>query len=415
MSDIFTTRRPPALGTVLVDELEAMAKEKLKGYPNAFLYVFSSAGDGAAARANREELARWKIVPRVLRDVTQRSLKTMLFGHTHTAPVLIGPVSVQGLMHPDGELATAAAARALGVTYTMSNSATRTIEAVAAANGDGHRWYQLYRPIDDAITLSILSRAKQSGFTALVLTVDAPVSGWRPRDIGGAYLPTLHGFGAQVGLSDPVFAAALGEAPVLDVPAFPYDPARLDALFARGDERVRRVVRMSAEWTRQTYEGAFTSWEDLRFLRENWEGPLIVKGIMSVEDAELAMDHGVDGIVVSNHGGRQVEGAAPSLWGLQQICASPRVKAGQDSGKFTVLFDSGIRTGSDVIKAIALGAQAVLLGRPYMYGLALGGQEGVEQVLSSIISDLEVTLGLSGYKSIDEIRGKADKVLVRMS
>lgn len=414
MVDIYHQRKPPALGTLYMDELEQKAKDKLKGYPNSFLYVFSSAGNCAADVANRQELNKWKIVPRMLRDVTNRSLKVKLFGREHSAPVIVAPIGVQGLMHPDGECATAAAAANVGITYTMSNASSRPIEMVGQANGEGHRWYQIYWPVDNDCTLSIMRRAKASGFSALIVTLDTVIIGWRPHDLAVSYLPFIHGVGSQVGLSDPVFMKKHGEEPILDVPAFPYDPQRMDRLYEQGDEKVRRTVKMATKWLQQTNSGKFNTWQDLKFIRDNWDGPLILKGIMSVEDAELAIDNRVDGIVVSNHGGRQVEGSAPTAWALQQICASPKVRAAQDSGKFTVLFDSGIRTGSDIIKAIALGAQGVLLGRPFMYGLAVGGQEGVEEVLKCTISDLEVTLGLSGYKSIDEIRGKADKVLVKI-
>lgn len=414
MLDTYIERKPLAVPSFYFDDLEREAREKLKDRQDAFLYVFGSAGNCSAERWNRRELERWRIVPRMLRDATERNLETTLFGVTHRSPLLVAPVGVQGIVHPDGEIATARAARAVGVPYIMSTASTRTIEAVAAASGDGHRWYQLYWPVDKDITLSLLRRAKQNGFSALVITLDTMLLGWRPHDLQTAYLPFLHGVGAQVGLSDPVFMKMHGEAPIFDVPEFPYEPKKVEKRLQAGDEKTERTVNMAIQWMRQTNSGTFRTWEDLKFVRDNWDGPLVIKGIMSLKDAELAMSHGVDGIVVSNHGGRQVEAAAPAIWALEKICASPKVKAAQKSGKFTVLFDSGIRTGSDILKAVALGAQGVLIARPYMYGLAAAGQPGVEQVLKAILADAEISLGLSGYKNLQEIWGQADEVLVKL-
>jgi len=177
---------------------------------------------------------------------------------------------------------------------------------------------------------------------------------------------------------------------------------------------MQRAVHLGTEWLLEANSGTFRTWEDLKILRDNWDGPIILKGILSDKDALLAMEYGMDGIVVSNHGGRQVDGAVPSLWSLNKICSDPKIKAAQQNNKFTVLFDSGVRTGSDMMKAIALGAQGILLGRPFMYGLAAGGQEGVEQVVKTLLADLEITLGLSGFKNIDEIWGKADEILTRL-
>ncbi|THG99093.1 hypothetical protein EW026_g3182 [Hermanssonia centrifuga] len=415
MLEVYVSKKPPTLGTYSVDRIEQLAREKLKDRPDAFMYVFGSAGTYAAYAANRQELDKWKIIPRMLRDATVRDLDTTLFGVKYKSPIIVAPVGVQGIVHADGEIATATAANNVGVTYVMSTASTRTIESVGKANGSGHRWYQLYWPVDKDATLSLLQRAKASGFTALIVTLDTMLLGWRPHDLEKNYLPFLHGVGAQVGLSDPVFMGKYNEEPIMDVPDFPYDPEKYATLHAQGDEKTNRTMKMAAEWLKQTNSGTFKSWEDLKFLRANWEGPLILKGILAVQDAEMAMDYGVDGIVVSNHGGRQVDGAVPSIWALHKICSSPKIKAAQASGKLTVLFDSGIRTGSDIIKAIALGAQAVLLARPFMYGLAVGGQDGVEEVLRSTLADLEITLGLSGYKNIKEIQGRMDEVVVKIS
>jgi len=201
--------------------------------------------------------------------------------------------------------------------------------------------------------------------------------------------------------------------PENDRPDWPYVPSRTDELIAAGDENAKERASLGSHWIGETTSGSFRSWEELAFLKQHWDGPLIIKGIMRPQDAELAIDYGVDGIVVSNHGGRQVDGSISSLYALSQIMKSPKVRAAQASGQLTILFDSGIRTGSDIIKAVALGAQGVLYGRPFMYALALKGQEGVKSQLKAILADLEVTLGLSGHSSLDEIRGKADEILVR--
>ncbi|GJE92619.1 FMN-dependent alpha-hydroxy acid dehydrogenase [Phanerochaete sordida] len=414
MLDIYLERKPLALPSFYFDDIEREAREKLKDRQDAFLYVFGSAGNGSAERWNRRALDSWRIIPRMLRDATERNLETTLFGVRHRSPLLVAPVGVQGIVHPDGEIASAKAAAAVGVPYIMSTAATRTIEAVAQANGDGHRWFQLYWPVSDECTISLLKRAKANGFTALVVTLDTMLLGWRPHDLQTSYLPFLHGVGAQVGLSDPVFMATLDEPPILDVPAFPYDPKKTEKLLQAGDEKTESTCNAAIAWMRQTNSGTFHTWDQLKVLRDNWDGPLIIKGILSVQDAELAMAHGVDGIIVSSHGGRQVEAAVPAVWALEQICGAPRIRDAQKSGKLTVLFDSGVRTGGDMLKALALGAQAVLVARPYMYGLAVAGQAGVEQVLRALLADAEISLGLAGYKSVDEIWHNREEVLVKL-
>ncbi|KAH8082472.1 oxidoreductase [Cristinia sonorae] len=416
MKEIFTSRTPPGLGSVNAEKLEQDAKEKLKDHPDAFMYVFACAGSGKTGLANRAELERWRIIPRMLRDVTVRNVQTTIFGVKHPSPVFLAPVGVQAIVHQDGESASAAAAAKFGIPYIMSGASSRTIEAVGKANGNGHRWYQMYWPRSDDITVSLLGRAKAAGFNALVLTLDTMLLGWRTHDIDSAYVPFIHGVGAQTGFSDPVFMARHHE-PLIsdeDIPVFPYDFKEIDRKIRAGDQKLAKWMKLGGEWIAESTPGYFRTWEDLKFVRQHWDGPIVLKGIQSVEDAKLAIEHGMEGIIVSNHGGRQIDGAIPSLYALRLICADPTIKAAQESGKLTVLFDSGIRTGSDIFKAIALGAQAVLVGRPFVFGLACGGQAGVEQVIKSINADLEITLGLSGHKNLNEIRGKADEVLVRL-
>ncbi|AHH94781.1 lactate 2-monooxygenase [Kutzneria viridogrisea] len=349
--------------------LEEAARGKLE--PEPFWYVAGGAGSGATMRANREAFDRWRLVPRMLREVSERDLSTTLFGTRLASPVLLAPVGVQGIVHPDGELATARAAAALDVPMILSTASSTGMAEVAEANGDGHRWYQLYWPHDDEVTLSLLDRAKRAGFTALVVTLDTWTLAWRPHDLDNAYLPFLKGTGLAIPFGDPAFLAGLAKPPAEDLPA-----------------AILRWLPM--------FNGRSHTWEQLSLLRENWDGPIVLKGIQDVADARRAVDAGMDGIVVSNHGGRQVDGAIAALDALPAV-------AGAVGDQLTVLFDSGIRTGADVIKAIALGAKAVLLARPYVYGLALDGEAGVRHVLRSLLADLDLTLGLAGHRSVAEL------------
>ncbi|KAJ6542321.1 oxidoreductase [Mycena vulgaris] len=416
MEGVYRGRRgPQPLGTVSFEEIEAKAKDALKENPGAFTYAAGSAGIGSTYHGNLRAFEKYRIVPRMLVDATTRSLETTIFGVKHSSPVLIAPIGVQCIFTVEAELAPARAAKNLGLPFIMSQAASRSIEDVAEANGDGHRWYQLYWPATKEVLLSILSRAKANGFTALVVTLDTMLLGWRPVDLATSYVPYAHGVGIQVGTSDPVFMKRLGREPIKTRPKFPYDAAKMDQLFVAGDKEVQDAVYLGSQWLKECNSGLFRSWEDLRLIRENWEGPLILKGLQSVQDAEKCLDYGVDGIIVSNHGGRQLDGSISSLYALVRIMRSPTVKAAQASGKLTVLFDSGIRTGPDIIKALALGAQAVLLGRPWLYGGIVAGQEGIEQVLRHLHADLDGSLGLSGFTSLEEIQGKAEEILVELA
>jgi len=349
--------------------LEESARSVME--PGPFWYVAGSAGSGATTRANREAFDRWRLVPRMLRDATNRSLATTVLGTAMPAPVLLAPIGVQSIVHPDGELATARAAAELGVPMIMSTASSYTIEEVAAANGDGERWFQLYWPNDPDICASFLTRARAAGFTTLVVTLDTWLLGWRPHDLDQSYLPFIRGTGVAVYFSDPAFRARLAKPPEEDL---------LQAL---------------PLWL-TTAIGVDKSWDQLPFLRSHWDGPIVLKGIQHVDDARRAADAGLDGIVVSNHGGRQVDGAVASLDALPAIAEAV-------GDQLAVLFDSGVRTGADILKALALGAQAVLLGRPYVYGLAHGGQDGVRHVVRSVLADLDLTMALSGHRSLDEL------------
>ncbi|ANZ35609.1 alpha-hydroxy-acid oxidizing enzyme [Lentzea guizhouensis] len=351
------------------DALEDSARSRLG--PGPFWYVAGGAGSGATVRANREAFDRVRIVPRMLTNATERHLGVTVLGTELPAPVMLAPVGVQSILHPDGELATARAAAELGVPMVLSTASSHTIEEVAEASGDGARWYQLYWPNDPEVCASLLERAKKAGYTALVVTLDTWTLAWRPHDLDQAYLPFLRGVGTAIPFSDPAFRAGLQKSPEEDLPM--------------------AILR----WV-QLFTGTDKSWDQLAFLRQHWDGPIVLKGIQHPDDARKAVESGMDGIVVSNHGGRQVDGAVGSLDALPAIVEA----VGE---QVDVLFDSGIRTGADVVKALALGAKAVMVGRPFAYGLAHGGQVGVKHVLRSLLADFDLTLGLSGHRSPAEL------------
>lgn len=415
--DVYVQGHPPILGTVDIKTIEEKAREAMKDHMAAYMYTFGSAGTCSTDRANTKAFENYKLVPRMLVDVTNRNIETTIFGVTYPSPLLVAPIGVQGALHADGELATASAAGKVGVPFIMSTASCRSIEDVAKANGpNGHRWYQLYWPRTTEVTLSLLKRAKENGFTALVITLDTMILGWRPHDLETAYLPFACGVGIQVGTSDPVFMKRFDLPPrENERTKFPVEPEKIRmAGLEQGDEEVLRNMSLGKEWLAEVNSGAFRTWDQLKFIRDNWEGPIVLKGIQRVDDAEKAITQGIDGIIVSNHGGRQVDGAIASLDALDNIMRSHKVQAAQKSGKLTILFDSGVRTGSDVLKALAIGAQGVLIGRPAMYGLAIAGQEGVEQILLQTICEMHMNLGLCGYGSVKEIIGKKDEVLATL-
>jgi isopentenyl diphosphate isomerase/L-lactate dehydrogenase-like FMN-dependent dehydrogenase len=374
-SEIYLQGLAGALPPLTTDAaaLEDSARQRLDSGP--FWYVAGAAGTGATARANLAAFDGWRIVPRMLRDATQRDLGTTVLGTAMAAPVLVAPVGVQAIVHPDGELATARAAAALGVPIVLSTASSYSLEEVAKASSDGARWFQLYWPNDDELCASLLRRARDAGYSALVVTLDTWTLGWRPHDLDQSYLPFLRGAGCAIPFSDPVFRSRLAEPPERDLAA------------------------AVARWV-PTFTGTDKSWDRLPFLREHWDGPIVLKGIQHPDDARRAVDAGIDGIVVSNHGGRQVDGAIGSLDALPPVVAAA-------DGRIEVLFDSGVRTGADIVKALALGARAVLVGRPVAYGLAHDGEPGVRHVLRSLLADFDLTLGLSGYRTPGELTPEA--------
>ncbi|KAK6525276.1 hypothetical protein TWF694_005422 [Orbilia ellipsospora] len=306
-------------------------------------------------------------------DTSKRKLETTLFGQKYATPLIQAPIGVQSIFNPNGEKGIAKICSELGIPFTLSTAASSTIEEVASAGRDGPRWFQLYWPTDDDITISLLRRARENKYNVLVVTLDTWSAGWRPLDLDSGYLPLVNGVGNQIGFSDPVFRAKFKE--------------------AHGIEVEDNTALASREWLKIILSGSVQPWERISFLKKNWPGPVVVKGIQHVEDAKMAVKFGCDGIIVSNHGGRQLDGAVGSLRMLQPIVEAV--------GKQTdVLFDSGARTGSDILKAFCLGAKGVLIGRPTMYGYAVAGEEGAREVFMGLLADLDQSMGMTGVTDL---------------
>jgi lactate 2-monooxygenase len=377
----------------------------------AYAYVAGAAGLEETMAANRAGFARWRIVPRVLRDVSVRDPSIELFGRRLPGPLLLCPVGVLEMAHPEADVAVARAAAAEDVPLIISNQASRPMEAVAAAMGDAPRWFQLYWNTEDDVVASLVERAEACGCEAIVITLDTTMLGWRPRDLDLAWLPFAHGLGIAQYTSDPGFGRLVGRrmaSPPADRPAPRPTLAALRTLFeiARSHpgpflpNLVSRRPRASVETFLDTYSRPSITWKDLAFVRERTRLPILLKGVLHPDDAVRALDEGVDGIVVSNHGGRQVDGAIAAIDALPLVAEAV-------GGRAPVLLDSGVRSGADAFKALALGARAVCIGRPYVYGLAVAGSEGVRDVIQNLLAEFDLTLGLAGLRSVEEIGREA--------
>ena len=350
-------------------ELQAAGEKAMT--PQAVGYVSGGAGGEETMRANREAFDSWRLLPRMLRGVPgQRDLTTTLLGTTLPAPVLLAPVGVLSIVHAEAERAVARAAARLRVPMVVSTASSTAMEDVQTELAGSPGWYQLYWPRDRELAASFVSRAERAGYEALVVTLDTWQLGWRPRDLVTAYLPFLQSEGIANYTSDPVFRAGLDKTPEEDPGA-----------------AVLKFVGL--------FNNPELTWDDLAWLKEQTSLPIVLKGLQHPDDARRAVDAGVFAVVCSNHGGRQVDGAVGALDALPGVVAA--------AGDLPVLFDSGVRTGADAVKALALGAKAVLLGRPWVQGLALAGEEGVHHVLRGFLADLDLQLGLSGHASVDEL------------
>jgi lactate 2-monooxygenase len=403
-ADIYLGALSGARRSVPVDPagLEEAARRRMSR--QAFAYIAGGAGLEGTMRANRDAFDRLKIVPRVLRDVSTRDTSVELFGRRLPGPFLLAPIGVLEMAHQEADLAVARAAAAEGFPMIFSNQASVPMERCAEAMGASPRWFQLYWSTSNELVESLIGRAEACGCEAIVVTLDTTLLGWRTRDLDLAYLPFLRGKGIAQYTSDPVFRRLVDHAEAEPAqrprPTF----AGLSALFQltraypgsfRANIRSpqpRSAVRRFLE----VYSRPSLTWDDLPFLRERTRLPILLKGVLHPEDARRAVDGGVDGLVVSNHGGRQIDGE------IATIDALPAIVEAVDR-RVPILLDSGVRGGADSFKVIALGASAVLIGRPYAYGLAVAGERGVRDVLRNFLGDFDLTMGLAGCASVAEI------------
>jgi isopentenyl diphosphate isomerase/L-lactate dehydrogenase-like FMN-dependent dehydrogenase len=385
-------------------KLEPRAKKAMP--KEAYAYIAGGAGNGATMRANRAGFERLRIVPRMLRDVSGRDTSVELLGRRLPSPFLLCPVGVLEMVHAEADVAAARAAASEGVPIIFSNQASRPMEECAAAMGDAPRWFQLYWSTSNELVESFVRRAELCGCEAIVVTLDTTVLGWRPHDLDVAYLPFLRGKGIAQYTSDPVFRRIIATEPAeLGAGEQPRPtPQALRTLIqltrAYPDRFLAGLRSGHARAAVQTFVRIYSrpslTWDDLPFLRERTKLPILLKGILHPDDAARAVAQGMDGVIVSNHGGRQVDGAIATIDALPGV-----VKA--VGGQVPVILDSGVRGGADAFKALALGATAVGVGRPYAYGLAIAGEAGVREVIQNLKAEFDLTLGLSGHRSVAEI------------
>ncbi|KAE8157810.1 FMN-dependent dehydrogenase [Aspergillus tamarii] len=359
-------------------KLEQLAHEKLS--QGGWYYASSNAGMSNTHLANRQAFFRHRIVPRQLVDTNLRDTTTEIFGHRVSAPIGFAPIGINKIYHQSAEAAVAKVAGELNLPYCLSTAGSTPIEKVAEANGKGPRFYQLYMPHDDELTLSLLNRAWKSGFDALILTTDTWQLGWRHDDVANSNYAFYRGIGADLGLTDPVFQKRCRE---------------------EGIDPEEDIVAASAKWIDSVWHGRAWSWEKIPWLMERWKKisggkPFAIKGIQSVADAKKCVEYGVDGIVVSNHAGRQVDGAIASLDALENI-------ANAVGDQIYIMYDSGVRGASDVAKALALGARFVFVGRLWIWGLSIMGEEGVRHVMKSLLADFDIFMCVAGFNSVKEL------------
>ncbi len=385
-----------------ITQLEKKAKEKMSS--EAFAYVAGGAGLEDTIRNNRSGFGNWKILPRMLRNVSERETSIELFGQKISSPLLLSPVGVLDLAHKEGDVGVAKAAAATNIPMIFSNQASAPMEATSKVMGNSPRWFQLYWSKSNDLVTSLVQRAEACGCSAIVVTLDTTMLGWRIQDLDLAYLPFLRGKGIAQYTSDPVFQRLMDEEGEDDQNSGKINFHTISNLiellrnYPGGfwkNLRSKRPLKAVRKFI-NIYSRPSLSWDDLPFLREHTKLPIILKGILHPDDARKAVDQGIDGIVVSNHGGRQIDGSISTIEALPDI-----IKA--VNGSIPVLLDSGVRGGADMFKAIALGAKAVCIGRPFVYGLALAGQQGVIEVVNNFKADFELTMGLAGCRSVSEI------------
>ncbi|MGY4793851.1 alpha-hydroxy acid oxidase [Lysinibacillus fusiformis] len=348
-------------------DLEKAVAEKIEAGP--FGYIRSGAGGEQTLRNNRAAFEKYSIVPRFLNDVSNVDTSIHLFGKTYPTPLLFAPVGMNGMVHDEGELAVARAAQNLNIPYIQSTVSTYALEEVAQAAPSATKWFQLYWSTNEEIAFSMAARAEAAGFEAIVLTVDTVMLGWREEDVRNQFSPLKLGYARGNYMNDPVFTATLPD----------------DSFESYVQGVLQNVFHPTLNWAH------------VRELKKRTNLPILLKGILHPEDAKLAIDNGIDGIIVSNHGGRQLDGVIGSLDALPAIAEAV-------NGQIPIILDSGVYRGMDALKALALGADAVAIGRPFVYGLALEGQQGVEKVMTNLYDELKVSIALAGATSVKGLR-----------
>ena len=352
-----------------VDEWRERARITLT--KDAWDYLEGGAGEEDTVHENRSAFKKWRIRPRYLRDVSKRTMEAEYLGQNRESPFILAPIGVQSILHKDGEIASARAAAKMNMPFTLSTVSSITMEEIVKKSPEGEKWLQLYPSKDKNIIRSFIKRAEKAGYRAIVVTADTTMLGWRERDLNNAYLPFLRGEGLANFFSDPVFRKRLEKPPEEDL--------------------IKAIMEFIS-----VYVNPFFSWEDFKEICSTTEIPVILKGITHREDVELAFKSGARAVVISNHGGRQVDGAISSLDALEEVTESGDLKG-------EILFDSGFRHAADALKAIALGASGILIGRPYAYALSVAGQEGIELYLEQVMAEMDLEMGLSGIKNLKEL------------
>lgn len=345
--------------------MEKAAKQSMS--TEAFSYIASGAGAEETAHKNKVAFQKYSMVPNLLRDVSELDTSVTLFGHTYSTPLFLAPVGVLKLADEQGDLAVARAASKFGIPFVQSTVSSYSIEEIARQSS-GPKWFQLYWTQNEEISYSFVKRAEEAGYEAIVVTIDTVTLGFREKDLSYGYSPLAQGYGQGNFETDDVFLSTLEEV---------NDQAIIDGI-------VKNINYPALNWSH------------IEKLKQKTSLPILLKGVLHPDDAKRAIEVGVDGLIVSNHGGRQLDGLISSVDALPDIVTAV-------DGQVPVLFDSGIRRASDVLKVLALGADAVLIGRPYVYALAVNGEKGVEDFLSYFLQDLYSSMTLAGVKNIQEL------------